>query len=110
MAHVSGAGHCCRVIFFRTAGASPRGDQHPCSSSGSSGRADLRDGLLALASPQERIHGASMEGIVTAQKPLRLWPGVAAALLVLVGLVLPFIFPDLVIVWMMAGIVGALAV
>ena len=51
-----------------------------------------------------------MESIVTAQKPLRLWPGVAAALLVLVGLVLPFIFPDLVIVWMMAGIVGALAV
>ena len=51
-----------------------------------------------------------MEGIMTPQKPLRLWPGVAAALLVLLGLVLPFAYPNLILVWMMGGIVGALAI
>ena len=47
---------------------------------------------------------------MTSQKPLRLWPGIAAALVVLVGLALPFTIPDAAIVGLIAGIVGALAI
>ena len=46
---------------------------------------------------------------MTARKPLRLWPGVAAAVLVLVGLVLPFV-SDAVVVGLLGGIGAAFAI
>jgi len=47
---------------------------------------------------------------VTSQKPLRLVPGIAAALVVLIALALPFAMPDAAIVGLIGGIVGALAI
>jgi outer membrane protein assembly factor BamB len=50
--------------------------------------------------------------MTTAQiaKPLRLWPGIAALVLLLAGFILPFISPDTVIYGMAGGVLGALVV
>ncbi|HEY1304003.1 MAG TPA: PQQ-binding-like beta-propeller repeat protein [Vicinamibacterales bacterium] len=46
---------------------------------------------------------------MSTEKPLRLWPGVAAAVLVLLGLVLPFV-SDAVVVGLLGGIGAAFAI
>ena len=43
-------------------------------------------------------------------KPLRLWPGIAALVLLLAGFILPFISPDAVLFGMAGGVLGALVV
>ncbi len=47
----------------------------------------------------------------TPRRPLRLWPGVVAAvLIVLLRFVVPLVFPEAFIVGMLAGVVGGLAI
>src|SRR6266566_9257926 len=47
----------------------------------------------------------------TAKKPLRLWPGVVAAvLLCVVRFVVPLVFPDASVFTVLGGLVGALVV
>jgi len=50
-------------------------------------------------------------GETAPRKPLRLWPGIAAAVLILLGwLVVPVVLPEAVILGILAAMVGALAV
>jgi len=50
-------------------------------------------------------------GETAVRKPLRLWPGVAAAVLILLGwLVVPIVLPEAVIFGILAALIGALAV
>jgi outer membrane protein assembly factor BamB len=56
--------------------------------------------------PIEQTHGKP-----TARRPLRLWPGVAAAVLLLLGrFVVPFVMPELALYGLLAGALAVLAI